>query len=138
MAIGTRMGATVSSTAMTPIITTTVDMIVTRPNTTAVDCEPADDPGPPHPIGEVGALVGFQTHLGRHVEDLVHRSALHLLAERDAQLGSDGLARRAEQQQHAEEHQSGGKFTGVRPGRCRRADPGGYGRRAAVRRSRRT
>ena len=42
MAIGTRMGATVSSTAMTPIITTTVDMIVTMPNTTAVDCEPAD------------------------------------------------------------------------------------------------
>ena len=41
MAIGTRIGATVSSTAMTPIVTTTVDMIVTRPNTTAVDCEPA-------------------------------------------------------------------------------------------------
>jgi hypothetical protein len=56
--------------------------------------------GPLQPVVERGAIVHLEVDLGRDVEDLAHRPPLDPLAERDAQLGSDRLAERGEQQQH--------------------------------------
>ena len=132
---GTRIGATVMSTATTPTATTSVEMIVTSPNTTADDCPPAAIARPLQAVVELGALVRLEVDLGRDVEDLVHRPAVHPLAERDPQLAGECLAQRRRRiSSTPSTARYGRQLTGVDAGRSRRAGRGACARPAAARR----
>ena len=101
-AIGTRIGATVNSTPTTPTVMTSVEMIVTIPNTTAADWPPAASAGPLEAVVEIRPLEHLEVALGGDIEDLVRRPALHLLTQREAQLARDSLTERRQHQQPAE------------------------------------